>query len=204
MELDEALGRISDIRAQIARTQTFRGFRSATVGFSGLLGIAAAVFQSLWIPDPLAMPWMYVDLWAAVAIVSILVVAAEQTYRCRLENSPLKTHLTLLMVRQFVPCLFAGGVLTYVLPTFAPEAVWMLPGLWAILFSQGIFATCRLLPQEVFWVGVYYLVTGTFCVAWGSQTLLAPWMMAVTFGGGQLLSAAILYYTLERTHVTGK
>jgi len=46
MELREALGQISEIRAQMSRTQSFGGFRSLTVGFSGVLGLVAAVFQA--------------------------------------------------------------------------------------------------------------------------------------------------------------
>ncbi|MEE8452390.1 MAG: hypothetical protein V3R99_10765 [Thermoguttaceae bacterium] len=42
MELHEAMERISEIRGQIARTETFRGYRSATVGFSGLLAFVGA------------------------------------------------------------------------------------------------------------------------------------------------------------------
>ena len=45
MELTDALGSISEIRAQLARTETFRGFRSLTVGCSGLLGVGAALHQ---------------------------------------------------------------------------------------------------------------------------------------------------------------
>ena len=47
MELREALQQISDIRQQMARSEVFRGYRSATVGFSGVLGILAAAFQPM-------------------------------------------------------------------------------------------------------------------------------------------------------------
>ena len=38
MELREALSQISEIRQQMARSEVFRGYRSITVGFSGVLG----------------------------------------------------------------------------------------------------------------------------------------------------------------------
>jgi C4-dicarboxylate transporter len=44
MELHEALSQISEIRQQMARSEVFRGYRSMTVGFSGVLGLLAAVF----------------------------------------------------------------------------------------------------------------------------------------------------------------
>jgi hypothetical protein len=52
----------------------------------------------------------------------------------------------------------------------------------------------------VVWVGVYYAVCGCGCLVGGQgHHAFAPWQMGVTFGGGQLLGAAILYWTLERT-----
>ena len=51
MELRDALAQISEIRSQIARNETFRGYRSATVGFSGLLALAGAAAQARWLPS---------------------------------------------------------------------------------------------------------------------------------------------------------
>ena len=42
----------------------------------------------------------------------------------------------------------------------------MLPGLWQIFYSLGIFASCRLLPRPTFWVAVFYLGTGLAVLAW--------------------------------------
>jgi hypothetical protein len=200
MELSDALDRISEIRAQLAHTETFRGFRSITVGFSGALGIAAAAVQMHTIPVPAEQVLEFVDLWVGVAVVSLLVVGAELAYRSSVEASPLKRRLTLLAVQQFVPCLVAGAVVTTVLVN-VPESAWMLPGLWALFFSLGVFASCRLLPPATFWVGMHYLGSGTICLLLGSEAqALTPWMMIGTFGVGQLLAAAILYCTLERGH----
>src|SRR5262249_42647682 len=63
VELHEALAQISEIRDQIARTETFEGYRSATVAASGLLAFAAAGLQAALIPDPLANLEMYLTLW---------------------------------------------------------------------------------------------------------------------------------------------
>ena len=67
--------------------------------------------------------------------------------------------LTWLAIEQFCPCLI-GVLVTVVLVRAAPESLWMLPGLWQIFYSLGIFASCRLLPRPTFWVAVFYLGTG--------------------------------------------
>ena len=198
MELPEALDRIADIRAQLAQTETFRGFRSLTVGFSGVLGVAAAFVQLDRIPLPSEQVLEFVDLWVGVAVICLLVVGAELAYRWAVEPSPLKRRLTLLAIQQFAPCLVAGGVVTAAVANL-PECAWMLPGLWAVVFSLGVFSCCRLLPPATFWVGVHYLASGTLCLMFGRDAqALTPWMMIGTFGVGQLLAAVILYYTLER------
>ena len=63
-------------------------------------------------------------------------------------------------IEQFIPAGVAGALLTFVLFRFAPESLWMLPGLWQIVFSLGVFASCRSLPRPMFAVGVWYLAAG--------------------------------------------
>lgn len=199
MQLDEALGRISEIRAQLAHTETFRGFRSLTVGFSGVLGLIAAALQAQRIPEPTLHVWNYINLWIGVAAISVIAVVLEFAHRRSMSNSPLKKRLMVLAIQQFVPCLVAGALITGVIAYRAQEIAWMLPGLWAICFSLGVFASCRLLPRPVFWVGVHYLFSGTIVLSMGSGSYaLSPWMMVGTFGVGQLLAAGILYLSLER------
>ena len=45
MKLDDALSQIAEIRQQIARSQTFRGYRSATTAFSAVMAMSAAAVQ---------------------------------------------------------------------------------------------------------------------------------------------------------------
>jgi hypothetical protein len=77
----------------------------------------------------------------------------------------------------------------------------MLPGLWQVLFGLGIFASWRFLPHAVIWVAVFYLATGLWCLAQAQgQAALSPWAMALPFGVGQLVTAGVLYWALERAH----
>jgi len=82
--------------------------------------------------------------------------------------------------------------------TYANQILWILPGLWAMLFSMGIFASYRLLPKATFWVALFYMIAGTILLTLGEDAL-SPWAMGLPFGAGQLFAAAILYWTLERS-----
>jgi hypothetical protein len=201
MELHEALDQLSEIRLQIARTESFRGYRSATAAFSGLVAITTAAIQFAVVPEPAADPRGYLLLWICAAIVSVAVTGVEMVARCRQTASPTAVRMTWMAVEQFLPCTIAGAVVTFVLSLRSPESVWLLPGLWGVLFSLGIFASSRLLPRPVVVVGLYYLVCGALSLGFAQgPTALSPWVMGCTFGGGQLLAAAVLYLTLERNH----
>jgi hypothetical protein len=201
MELREALTQITEIRLQLARTEVFRGYRAMPVAFSGGVALIAAVIQSGTITEPAMQIGPYLTLWVGAALMCGLAAALEMMIRARNAASPLTRQLTWLACEQFCPCLLAGALVTFVLVRFAPECLWMLPGLWQIFFGLGVFASCRLLPRPTFWVAVFYLGTGLAVLAVGrGESALAPWTMGLPFGAGQFLAAAVLYCTLERDH----
>ena len=200
MELHEALAQITEIRRQIARTETFRGYRSATVASTAGVALLAGIGQAICLPQAAADPLRYVALWGGGAALCLAVTGVELALRCRRSVSTHASRITWLAVEQFLPAVLVGGVLTGAVVRSAPENLWMLPGLWSLLFSLGVFASCRLLPRATFWVGIWYLLAGGVCLGCLSpETSMSPWTMAVVFGTGQLLGAAILYFTLERS-----
>jgi hypothetical protein len=199
MELREALTQISEIRRQVARTEVFRGYRAVPVAFSGLLALSVAAYQQMYLQDPASNQLLYLSTWVGAALLSMLATGIEMVLHYRRVRSHLWRETTWLAIEQFLPCVAAGGLVMFVVASYAAEALWMLPGLWAMFFSLGIFASYRLLPRPTFYVAIYYLCAGTLCLTLG-KAALAPWVMGATFGLGQLFAAAILYWTLERTN----
>ncbi len=199
MELREALTQITEIRHQLARTEVFRGYRAMPVAFSGVVALLAALVQIVTIADPVAQIVPYLMIWTGAAIVSGFAAGLEMMIRARNSASPLTRELTWLALEQFCPSLVAGALLTVVVVRAAPDGIWMVPGVWQILFSLGIFASCRLLPKPVFWVAVFYLGSGLAVLAQG-EAALRPWSMGLPFSIGQFLAALVLYRTLERDH----
>ncbi len=202
MELRDALQQISDIRQQMARSEVFRGYRAFTVGLSGVLGLLAAGLQTTWVASPATDLGRYLVLWIGVAFASATVAVIELALRAKHAGPGIARDMTRLAAEQFSPCVIVGALLTICIYRGAPDAGWMLPGLWALVFSLGVFASCRLLPAPIIWAGVYYVISGCICLRWGGgEFAYSPWQMAMTFGVGQLVCAAILYWTLERQHV---
>ena len=202
MELREALTQIAEIRQQMARGQLFRGYRAATTAFSGLAAVITGIVQWSLFPD--ASRRAFVLLWSAAAALCLIAVGIEIAFRTRRSSSQVQKQLTLLAIEQFIPSVIAGALVTWFFCSYLRAESWMLPGLWMILFSLGIFASARLLPRAVFAVAGFYLLAGIFTLLityeQSSPWRFSPLPMAVTFGIGQTVTAAILYHQLERRH----
>jgi hypothetical protein len=199
VELREALSHIAEIRAKVAATQEFRGYRAVPIAASGALAVLAAAAQPVLVPNPAADLSGYLALWLTAAALGATAAGVRIVTRDWLDGPTLNRELTRLAVGQFAPCLVAGALVTLAVARHAPDAGWMLPGLWQILFALGVFASCRLLPKATALVGVFYLVTGTLNLAFcqGGRAF-APWAMGLPFGLGQFATAGILYWNLER------
>jgi hypothetical protein len=192
-DLTKALGDISSIRQQMARATEFRGYGPLTLALTGVLALLAALAQAVWLPYPEIHPVRYLSIWLATAILSAALIGTEMYERtCRI-HSGMADEMIHMAVEQFLPCAGAGALLTLVIVRYAPDEVWMLAGLWQIVYALGVFSACRFLPRKIVSAGAWYLLTGLVCIAFASTRGLSPWAMAVPFGIGQSLIAAILF-----------
>src|SRR5215470_13455347 len=203
-DLDRALADITAIRSQMARGAEFRGYGPMTVAAMGVLAVLAAWAQATWLPDPAADVMTYLALWLATATISVVLIGIEMVARTRRIHSGLADEMIRAATEQFIPAGVAGLLLTGVLFHFAPESLWMLPGLWQIVFSLGIFASCRSLPRPMYAAAVWYLAAGLASLALANGAYaFSPFAMAVPFGIGQLYMAAVLYRSIGEQDAEG-
>lgn len=195
--LDKALADIGAIRGQMARATQFRGYGPATFAVTSLLSVLAAIGQGLWLKDPAGHTLAYLALWVGVAAVSAAIIGFEMVTRSRRMHSDLAEAMIRTAVEQFLPAGVAGALVTAALARFAPQSLGLLPGLWQIIFSLGVFASCRFLPRSLAAVGFWYLASGLVCLAHanGGQAF-SPWAMGLGFGIGQALVAILLQQSL--------
>jgi len=192
-DLDRALTDISLIREQLARGSEFRGYGPLTVGVTGILALVVAAAQSHWLPAPESHVQGYLYLWVSTAAVSFALILLEAVFRSRRAHAGLALSMLQSALEQFLPAIVAGGLLTVALQVAEPADSWTLPGLWQLIFSLGVFASCRFLPRLIFIVGIWYLCCGLVCLALlGPVRALSPEAMGIPFGIGQLLVAAVL------------
>ena len=192
--LDKALGDITSIRRQVARTTEFRGYGAATLAATGIFAMIAAVAQYFLLPDPVNHIGNYLRIWVTTAIVSATLIGMQTLTRTRRIHSDLADEMILMAVEQFLPSVGAGALVSIVLCRFVPGSIWLLPGLWQITFSLGVFASCRFLPRPMTAAGAWYLLTGLTCIGLGDTRALTPWTMGIAYGVGQMIVAAVLLW----------
>jgi len=190
--LDKALGDITSIRRQVARTTEFRGYGAATLAATGVFAMLAAAAQSFLVPNPANNIGAYLRIWVTTAIVSAALIGMQTLTRARRIHSGLADEMIFMAVEQFLPSVGAGALIAIVLIRFVPSCVWMLPAMWQITFSLGVFASCRFLPRPMTAAAGWYLVTGLVCLAIGDTRALSPWTMGLAYGVGQLIVAGVL------------
>jgi hypothetical protein len=197
-DLTKALGAISDIRRQVAQSTEFRGYGPVTLATTGLFAVLAAFCQSFWVPQPFDHIAAYLSIWLSTAVLSATLIGVHTFTRAHRVHSGMADEMIRLAVEQFLPSAGAGAFLTFVLVRSVPSSVWMLPGLWQIIFSLGVFSSCRFLPRAMTLAGAWYLLTGLTCLMLAGNRALSPFTMGVSFGAGQLIVAAILLVTSDK------
>jgi hypothetical protein len=198
-DLNKALGDISSIRRQMARTTEFRGYGPATLAATGVIALFAAAAQALWLPDPAGHILLYLAIWVTTAMISATLIGVQTVTRAQRIHSGMADEMIHMAVEQFLPSVGAGALLTLVLIRSVPSAFWMLPGLWQIIFSLGVFSSCRFLPRPMIAAGAWYLLSGLTCLSLADNRALSPWTMGISYGVGQVLVAAILLFTSKET-----
>lgn len=206
MNIHRAISDIADIRAQLDRTETYRGFRSTAVGVSVLVLIVGALVEKAWVSQPTIEFSRYLTVWISVAAICALLAAFEMVIRGRISGNRLVWKLHRSLITQIAPSLVVGSFLTLLIGSHAMEQsspgsdlMWSLPGIWSMLYGLGLLASNRQLPAQAILVGVYFLCSGAVVLAYGWSTReLAGWQMIATFGIGHTLLAWVLFWNLEK------
>ncbi|MEM9803273.1 MAG: hypothetical protein AAGA20_23340, partial [Planctomycetota bacterium] len=182
-DVDDALARLSDIHAQVARGAFFRGYRAVPVAAMGVVALVAAGVETIVLPRP--EPVDHALYWLGVAVLCAGIGAVDMW--CTRRSLPVRT--VSIAVAQLVPSLLVGLVLGGLLFDRAE----LLPGVWTMVFGLGVLASRPYLPSAVLGVALFYVVSGAaMAIAARSGSLASPWAMGVTYGVGQLAAAAAL------------
>jgi hypothetical protein len=198
MRVSEALTQLDAIHEQLTKGEVYRGFQVPGVALGGVCGLVAAVVQGSFVPPGEASG--FVAYWVVVAAICALLGCGAALHSHFFREDAYARRRSRRVAAQFLPSVAAGAVVTLACWRAGPEFVILLPGLWAILFSLGVFATRPYLPRAVGWVGLFYLGAGSLLLATPHAAVtLSGWSVGGVFGVGQLATALVLYWNLERS-----
>jgi hypothetical protein len=111
-DVRRALAEIQSIRGYVARSIEFRGYGPLTLAVTGILAIAVASVQALWLIDPRHEFSRFLGLWVGTAGASLTLIAVETLARSRRLHSALATQMVYSAVEQFLPAIVTGvGIL---------------------------------------------------------------------------------------------
>jgi hypothetical protein len=199
-DLDKALADIRTMRRQMARSTEFRGYGPATLVITAALAVMAAAAQAVLLPDPATHINGYLAIWVSTAVLCASLTAAQTYMRSRRMHSGMSDEMLHMAIEQFLPSVGASVLVTFVFLHYLPNALWMLPAFWQLIFSLGVFASCRFLPRWMPAAGAWYLLSALVCFAIGDNRALAPQAMGIPFAAGQLLVAGILFFSEQEAH----
>ncbi len=207
MNLNRALSDIAEIRSQLGRAESYRGFRSLTVGLSALFVVTGGCLQRIWIEYPEQQPLEFLRLWICVAVLSAIACTIEMLVRNRMSGSPLTGKLHRSLITQTMPAIVVGAVVTFAIfnVSAADEMlIRLLPGIWAMLYGLGLWSCGTNLPRLAHLATFYFLVAGAISLTLiGNAETMHPAEMVLLFGVGQLLLSAVLFWKFERPGTGG-
>ncbi len=197
MGINEALEQLEEIHNHVHRSEVYRGYRSILTATMGLVALGAAFLQPRFVET--GHPLSFVYFWVVVAAVNFVLPMSQILFHYFAHEKGQERRKTRLAVGQFLPCILAGAFLTFAVCKTDDAFIVFLPGLWAILFGMGVYASKPYLPGTIHWMAAFFFLSGLVLLALvPSSQSLSPWGMGLTFGLGLILGAGILYFNLER------
>ncbi len=198
IEVNKAIEQLSEIHRHLSKTEIFRGLSALPIAIMGLIAILGGYFQPYFINHE-SINFIY--YWFAIAVINIIFSGCVIAYNYLYKESQFDQKRTLRTIGQVIPAIVSGLVVTgyFIMDLNLMLYVQILPPVWNILFSLGIFSAKPYLPRWIIIPALYFLVCGFLLMfLWNETGLSAHWKMPISFGIGFFLSAGVFYWENER------
>lgn len=180
---DHARENLRFIRETMERAGSF----TAVPGWGGVaLGITALGAAFVAAQQSTRTEWLVV--WLIEAVIAISIAGWSALVKARRAHDSLLSGPARKFALSFVPPVFAGGILTYVL--FHAGLASAVPATWLLLYGTGVMTGGAFSIRAVPFMGLCFIVLGTvafFCPASWSDVLLG-----LGFGGFHIVFGAII------------
>ena len=189
-EVERAIAQVADIRQQLAASTRFRGYAPEAVAMIGVMAMLIMAAQLMW-PERFAIDdRQQVLIWGAVLAGAGAVMGLEALVRSHREHADMAPAMLRGALRSILPSILIGVALPFAVLSYAPDAAWIIPGVWQMLIGVALFASYSSMPPATVWPGAWQLVSGAVALVLAGQGgELTPVLAGVPFVCGYLAIA---------------
>jgi hypothetical protein len=180
---DHARENLRYIRETMERAGSF----TAVPGWGGVaLGITALGAAFVAAQQNTREAWLVV--WLIEAAIALAIATFSTLMKARRAQDSLLSGPARKFALSFVPPVFAGGILTYVL--FHAGLASAIPATWLLLYGTGVMTAGAFSIRAVPFMGLCFVVLGT--VAFFSPASSVNILLGAGFGGFHIIFGAII------------
>lgn len=193
--IHHALEQVRDLQQKILEKQRFKGYSGRARAICGVAALIAAFIMSSSLYDPPAgyVNRAYALSWGLVALFGVMINFGALIHWFMFDPSVNRDIRRLKPTLDALPPILVGAVLTIVL--LHSNLHQYLFGTWMCLFGLANLASRHVLPKRIWMVGTYYILCGTVCLLYASETAFTnPWPMGIVFFIGEWAGGIILHF----------
>jgi hypothetical protein len=197
--IHDALAQVRTLQEFIIERNLFKGYSGKARILSALAALAGTwVLGSGMVPNS---PWAHLAGWGVILAVGVGVNYSALLYWFLFDREVRRNPMMLKPALDAIPAFGVGAVVSLAL--IVKGEFDLLFGVWMCLYGLAQVAYRSSLPKGIYWIGVFYLLSGTVCLLWPGISFMEPWPMGMVFVTGELAGGAVLlgdhYRTAGRT-----
>jgi len=187
--IHDALAQVKRLQEFILERGNFRGYSGSARIIGGFVALGGAmILDSGKIPDT---PQAHLAGWGIVLAIGLAVNYAGLALWFLRDPKVKKNVSSLTPAIDAIPPLAIGAVLS--LAVILKQQYDFLFGIWMCLYGVVHAAYRKSLPKENYFVGVFYMISGTVYFFLPQVSFTNPWPMGLVFFIGETLGGFVLY-----------
>lgn len=186
--IHDALAQVRKLQEFILEKRLFKGYSGKARIVSGSVALAGTVIMA---SDKMSSdPFVHLTGWCIILVIGVILNYACLLYWFLFNSDVRRNPIMLKPALDAVPALGVGAVFTLVF--ILAGQFDLLFGMWMCFYGLAQVAYRQSLPQRIYFVGLAYLVCGTYCLLLESISFTDPWPMGIVFFVGELAGGTIL------------
>ncbi len=188
--IHDALAQVRKLQELILEKRNFRGYS----GTARMMGGVAAIVGTLILASNTIIPkapLFQLAGWSVILVVALALNYGALACWFFFDSEARRELLKLMPALDAMPALAIGAVLS--LAVILQEQYQLLFGIWMCLYGLVHVVYRQSLPKANYVVGVFYMLSGSYCLLDPRISFVNPWPMGLVFFIGEVSGGYILY-----------